>query len=101
MRNLFATIILCSLLLTSNSASAEFRKDLALHAGISLVVSTASYHFYRQTLELTPTQSRVAAFFTTLAVGAIKEATDDKFSGSDMAANAGGAALGVAIAFDF
>ncbi|MEE9337638.1 MAG: hypothetical protein V3U87_06125 [Methylococcaceae bacterium] len=101
MRKIFFTIVLCSCLVVSTPASAEFRKDLALHAGISLVVSTASYHFYRQTLELTPTQSRIAAFFTTLAVGAIKEATDDKFSGSDMAANAGGAALGVAIAFDF
>ncbi len=101
MKKLLLTVFLCSCLTVSTPATAEFRKDLALHAGISLVVSTASYHFYRQTLELTPTQSRIAAFFTTLAVGAIKEATDDRFSGSDMAANAGGAALGVAIAFDF
>ncbi|MCK5830293.1 MAG: hypothetical protein KAH20_08325 [Methylococcales bacterium] len=101
MRQSLFIVILCSFIFFSQPASAEFRKDLALHAGLSLVISTASYHFYRQTLELTPTQSRVAAFFTTLAVGAIKEATDDKFSGSDMAANAGGTALGVAIAFDF
>lgn len=101
MRQPLIAVILCSFMLFSKPASAEFRKDLALHAGLSLVISTASYHFYRQTLELTPTQARVAAFFTTVAVGAIKEATDDKFSGSDMVANAGGAALGVAIAFDF
>lgn len=101
MRQSLFIAILCSFIIFSKPASAEFRKDLALHAGLSLVISTGSYHFYRHTLELTPTQSKIAAFFTTLAVGAIKEATDKKFSGDDMAANAGGAALGAVIAFDF
>ncbi len=103
MRLSLLSVVLCFFLVFPKPASAEFKKDLALHAGLSLVISAASYHFYRETLELTPMQSRAAALLTTLAIGAIKEATDDEFSGADMAANASGATLGlgIAIAFDF
>jgi len=75
--------------------------DKALHVGASFVISTLSYNFYKSQFNMSDTKARLAAFVTTIAIGAVKEATDDEFSGSDMGANAGGAGLGVLVGFEF
>lgn len=52
-------------------------------------------------MEWSPTKARVGAFVTAMAVGVAKELSDDEFDGEDMAADAGGALLGVAIGWEF
>lgn len=93
--------VLCLLGAAVQPVHAGDDSDIVLHAGASFVISTLSYNFYKQELEMSDRSARVAAFLTAVAVGALKEAMDDEFSGSDMAANAGGAALGVVVGFEF
>ncbi|HHL45025.1 MAG TPA: hypothetical protein ENJ24_00490 [Gammaproteobacteria bacterium] len=73
--------------------------DKVLHTSISLLIGMAAYDFYRKNTNLTDNQAKLAAFVSTLAVGATKEFIDDEFDWGDMAANGVGAGIGVMIKF--
>ncbi len=62
--------------------------DKALHFGVSFALGVATGHQWPK--------EPLKAFGVALIPGVLKEATDKKASGKDMAANALGAALGVA-----
>lgn len=76
-------------------------QDKIVHFGVSFVAAEVGYNFYKKVFILDQTKSKLAAFFTVLAAGAIKESLDDEFSHKDMAANALGAGLGVTFTIDF
>ena len=60
-----------------------------------------AYNVYREEMALSRNEAKMAAFLTTLAVGAAKESMDEIFDTGDMKANAGGAFIGVLIGFEF
>ncbi len=73
--------------------------DKVLHTSVSLLIGMAAYDFYRKNTKLTDNQAKLAAFVSTLAVGATKEFIDDEFDWGDMAANSVGAGVGIMIKF--
>ncbi len=99
--------LLCAallLLLFANNTFADDESgpvptDKALHASFSLVIGMAAYDFYRKNTSLTANQAKLAAFVSTLAIGAAKEFSDEKFDWGDMAANGVGAGIGIMIEF--
>lgn len=103
MKKIIGIILLTFTLTVLMNAPSEAGQgtDFVLHAGVSFVVSTVSYNFYKHQLEMSDQNARIAAFATAMIVGVIKESIDDEFSGSDMGGNAVGAGLGVAVAFEF
>ena len=72
-------------------------EDKALHFGISGAITLVGYGVYKAGLGFSENQAKVAAFLTTLAVGAAKELTDDKFSWKDMAADTAGAGAAIMV----
>ncbi len=95
-------LLLVVLLFFANSTFADeptIPTDKALHTSFSLVIGMAAYDFYRKNTSLTDTQAKLAAFASTLAVGAAKEFSDEEFDWGDMAANGLGAGIGVMIRF--
>ncbi len=100
----FPWLLLCMALLFSFHATpfaeeAAIPTDKALHTSFSLVIGMAAYDFYRKNTSLTDGQAKLAAFASTLAVGAAKEFSDEEFDWGDMAANGLGAGIGVMIRF--
>lgn len=67
-------------------------------AGCTLQIIT--YNFYRKNME-SEDKAEVAAFFTSVGLGAIKELIDDEFDWKDMVWNTAGAGIGVVINFEF
>ncbi|MFT5387036.1 MAG: hypothetical protein ACI9F2_000395 [Lysobacterales bacterium] len=76
-------------------------EDKVAHSVVSVAIATVAYNVFKKTTDLTDNQAKVAAFLTTIAVGALKETIDDDFSAGDLGADAGGALLGAVIGFEF
>ena len=68
--------------------------DKKLHMTASYGISVTSYMVYRS-LDCTKTEAIIYSTLTTLAIGAAKEASDDRWDPHDMAANSVGTALGL------
>lgn len=78
-----------------------FEEDKLLHAVVSFGIATVAYNHYHKEMGWSQNKARVGAFVTAMAAGLAKEWIDEEFDGKDMAANAGGALLGVIVAFKF
>jgi uncharacterized protein YfiM (DUF2279 family) len=77
-----------------------FGEDKAFHFVAGFLVETAAYNFYIRNTD-SNSKAKTAAFFTSLAVGAAKELSDEQFSWKDLAWDAAGAGFGVAFKIEF
>jgi uncharacterized protein YfiM (DUF2279 family) len=75
--------------------------DKALHVGVSFVLDTAFYNFYKKNTDLTDKEAKIAAFLSALSIGFAKEFIDDKFSWKDIGADTIGAGIGAAVSYKF
>ena len=81
-------------------AEPEISTDKVLHTSLSIVIGMTAYNVYRENMDLTDNEARLAAFISALAIGASKELfMDDEFDWGDMTANSLGAGIGVMIRF--
>jgi uncharacterized protein YfiM (DUF2279 family) len=78
-----------------------FAQDKAVHVGVAGASSVLAYNLYRKTAHCSKRKAKWLSVLTVVAAGAIKEATDDRFSWKDMTANAVGAGIGAALAMEF
>ena len=72
-------------------------KDKFLHFGVSGAITLLGYGVYKDGFGFSTRQAEVAAFLTTVAIGAVKELADDKFSWKDMAADTAGAGFAILV----
>jgi hypothetical protein len=90
-------IILVSVLLIPVSCFAD-GGDFALHAGISSLFGAAGETFFHYKTDLEAPGRVLLGTVVGSLPGLAKELTDDRFSGTDMAADVGGAFIGALIA---
>lgn len=76
--------------------------DKALHFGVSAGVSYAGYYACKEITDWKDTTCRIASGIATFAVtGVGKEYSDVNWDNRDLAASAGGTALGIGLTFSF
>ena len=76
-------------------------QDKALHVFAGFAGYTITYNYLIANTEVTQFQAKTLAACSVIALGAIKEATDEEFSWKDMGANGAGVSLGIVVNFEF
>jgi len=93
--------ILTLLIIASTLSFANFfqEEDKQLHMGISVFVGMAGNALAKQEYGLSDNEAWWAGLISALVVGAIKEATDEKFDWQDLAADGIGGAIGTTFTY--
>ena len=87
-------LISCLLLVLVAVPSWGLDRDKELHLGVSALISGVSYGMFRQVEGMNQHDAYMSAVGVTLAVGLLKELTDEKVDRGDLVADAAGALVG-------
>jgi len=99
-------MVLCCILSSSPGFALDFDDtwigpDKIVHTVVSCALSFLFYNLYKKNTSFSRNESCLAAFFTTISAGTVKELFDERFSAKDLTADAVGAGMGLGFAIEF